>query len=439
MSANIFAQFGKIAYEGKDSDNPLAYHYYDKDRVLLGKTMEQHLRVAVCYWHTFCWPGNDIFGAGTFDRPWQPGTPVTQELADLKLENAFGFFQSLGVPYFCFHDVDAMAQADTPAAHVKNMKVISEKIAAKMQQTGVGLLWGTANLFSHRRYAAGAATNPDPEVFAWASLQVREALEATHRLGGHNYVLWGGREGYDTILNTNLGQEMDQLGRFVSMVVEHKHKLGFKGHILIEPKPHEPTKHQYDRDSATVYGFLRKYGLEKEVKVNLEANHATLAGNSFEHEIATAGTLGILGSIDINRGDPQNGWDTDQFPNNVMEITMAIYYLLKSGGFTSGGFNFDAKVRRQSIDAADLLYGHIGGMDVLARGLLGAVSLIEDGTMDKFVTDRYAGWKSGFGADALSGRLGLAEVADIAVNRALAPQPKSGRQEFLENLVNRHI
>jgi len=439
MSTNIFAQFGKIAYEGKDSDNPLAYHYYDKNRVLLGKTMEEHLRVAVCYWHTFCWPGNDIFGAGTFDRPWLPGTPVTQELADLKLENAFGLFQALGVPYFCFHDVDAMAQADTPAQHVKNMQVISEKIAAKMKETGVGLLWGTANLFSHRRYAAGAATNPDPEVFAWAALQVREALEATHRLGGHNYVLWGGREGYDTILNTNLGQELDQLGRFVSMVVEHKHKLGFKGHILIEPKPHEPTKHQYDRDASTVYGFLKKYGLEKEVKVNLEANHATLAGNSFEHEIATAGTLGILGSIDINRGDPQNGWDTDQFPNNVMEITMAIYYLLKSGGFTSGGFNFDAKVRRQSVDAADLLHGHIGGMDVLARGLLGAVSLIEDGTLDKFVTDRYAGWKSGFGADALAGRLGLAEVADIAVNRALAPQPKSGRQEFLENLVNRHI
>ena len=438
MSTNIFAQFGKIAYEGKDSDNPLAYHYYDKNRVLLGKTMEQHLRIAVCYWHTFCWPGNDIFGAGTFDRPWKPGTPVTQELADLKLENAFGLFQALGVPYFCFHDVDAMAQADTPAEHVKSMKVISEKIAAKMKETGVGLLWGTANLFSHRRYAAGAATNPDPEVFAWAALQVREALEATHRLGGHNYVLWGGREGYDTILNTNLGQELDQLGRFVSMVVEHKHKLGFKGHILIEPKPHEPTKHQYDRDAATVYGFLKKYGLEKEVKVNLEANHATLAGNSFEHEIATAGTLGILGSIDINRGDPQNGWDTDQFPNNVMEITQAIYYLLKSGGFTSGGFNFDAKVRRQSVDAADLLYGHIGGMDVLARGLLGAVSLIEDGTLDKFVADRYAGWKAGFGPDALSGRLGLAEVADIAVNRALAPQPKSGRQEFLENLVNRH-
>jgi xylose isomerase len=438
MTSNIFAQFGKIAYEGKDSANPLAYHYYDKDRVLLGKTMEQHLRVAVCYWHTFCWPGNDIFGAGTFDRPWKPGTPVTQELADLKLENAFGLFSALGVPYFCFHDVDAMAQADTPADHVKSMKVISDKIAAKMQETGVGLLWGTANLFSHRRYAAGAATNPDPEVFAWAALQVREALEATHRLGGHNYVLWGGREGYDTILNTNLGQELDQLGRFVSMVVDHKHKLGFKGHILIEPKPHEPTKHQYDRDTATVYGFLRKYGLEKEVKVNLEANHATLAGNSFEHEIATASTLGILGSIDINRGDPQNGWDTDQFPNNVMEITQAIYYLLKAGGFTSGGFNFDAKVRRQSVDAADLLYGHVGGMDVLARGLLGAVSLIEEGTMDKFVADRYAGWKSGFGADALAGRLGLAELADIAVNRALAPQPKSGRQEFLENLVNRH-
>jgi xylose isomerase len=438
MSRNIFAEFGKIKYEGRDSGNPLAYHYYDKDRVVLGKTMEEQLRVAVCYWHTFCWPGNDIFGAGTFDRPWAPGTPVTQELADLKLDNAFGFFSALGTPYFTFHDVDAMATAETPADHVRNMGVIADKIGAKINETGVKLLWGTANLFSHRRYAAGAATNPDPDVFAWAALQVREALNATHKLGGQNYVLWGGREGYDTILNTNLKQELDQLGRFVSAVVEHKHKIGFKGQILIEPKPHEPTKHQYDRDTGTVYGFLKHYGLENEVRVNLEANHATLAGNSFEHEIATAATLGILGSIDINRGDPQNGWDTDQFPNNVLEIVQGMYFLMKSGGFTQGGFNFDSKVRRQSVDPVDLLYGHIGGIDVLARGLLGAAAMIEEGLLDKFVEDRYAGWTSGFGAEALAGRLNLAEIADGAVNRALAPQPKSGRQEYLENLVNRY-
>ena len=438
MSTNIFAQFGKIAYEGKDSDNPLAYHYYDKDRVLLGKTMEQHLRVAVCYWHTFCWPGNDIFGAGTFDRPWLPGTPVTQELADLKLENAFGLFTSLGVPYFCFHDVDAMAQADTPAEHVKNMKVISEKIAAQMQQTGVGLLWGTANLFSHRRYAAGAATNPDPEVFAWASLQVREALEATHRLGGHNYVLWGGREGYDTILNTNLGQELDQLGRFVSMVVEHKHKLGFKGAILIEPKPHEPTKHQYDFDVDTIYGFLKHHGLEKEVKVNIESNHATLSGHSFEHEIAMAVDYGIFGSIDMNRGDPQNGWDTDQFPNDVREITLAMYYLLKGGGFTTGGNNFDAKVRRQSVDPVDLFYGHIGAVDILARGLLAAAAMLEGGEMQKFVEQRYAGWKSEGASGMLAGRSNLAAIADAALKDNVTPVPHSGRQEYLENLVSRY-
>jgi xylose isomerase len=299
----------------------------------------------------------------------------------------------------------------------------------------VKLLWGTANLFSHPRYMAGGATNPDPDVVAWASLQVREMLETTNKLGGSNYVLWGGREGYDTILNTNLKQELDQLGRFLNMVVEHKHKIGFKGTILIEPKPHEPTKHQYDRDTATVFGFLKNYGLENEVKLNIEANHATLAGNSFEHEIATAVALGIMGSIDINRGDAQNGWDTDQFPNNVMEITQAIYELLRGGGFTTGGFNFDSKVRRQSIDAEDLFYAHIGGMDVLARGLLGAAKLIEDGQLQGFVDQRYAGWKSGMGEKMLSGAASLADMADYAVNNDVMPVRKSGRQEYLENLV----
>jgi xylose isomerase len=437
MVNDIFAEFGKCRFEGENSDNPMAYRFYQKDRKVLGKTMAEHLRIAVCYWHTFCWPGSDIFGAGTFDRPWLPGVPPTQEMAELKLKNAFSLFSCLDIPFFTFHDVDAMAAADNAADHVRNMKLITEKIGAKMQETGVGLLWGTANLFSHRRYAAGAATNPDPEVFAWAALQVREALEATHRLGGQNYVLWGGREGYDTILNTDLGQELDQLGRFMSAVVEHKHKIGFKGQILIEPKPHEPTKHQYDRDAATVYGFLKRYGLEKEITLNLEANHATLAGNSFEHEIATAAALGVLGSIDMNRGDPQNGWDTDQFPNSVPEITLAMYELLRAGGFKQGGFNFDAKVRRQSIEPVDIVYAHVGGIDVLARGLLNAAALLEDGRLPNFVKERYAGWKSGFGADALSGKLGLAQLADHAISGNLAPTPKSGRQEYLENLVNR--
>ena len=435
MSDNLFASFDKIGFEGPGSKNPLAFKHYDKSRVLLGKTLEEHLRVAVCYWHTFAWPGNDIFGAGTFDRPWKPGGVVTQELADLKAVNAFTFFEKLGAPYYCFHDVDAMATAETPKEHKANLGKIVDVLEGHQDRTGVKLLWGTANLFSHRRYMAGGATNPDPDVVAWASLQVREMLDATHRLGGQNYVLWGGREGYDTILNTDLKQELDQLGRFLNMVVEHKHKIGFDGTILIEPKPHEPTKHQYDRDTATVFGFLKNYGLEKEVKVNIEANHATLAGNSFEHEIATAVALGIMGSIDINRGDAQNGWDTDQFPNNVMETTQAIYELLRGGGFTTGGFNFDSKVRRQSIEAADLFYAHVGGMDVLARGLINAVGLIEDGEIQKVVDERYAGWKSGLGHDMLAGKASLADMAQSALDRDLVTTPKSGRQEYLENII----
>jgi xylose isomerase len=305
-----------------------------------------------------------------------------------------------------------------------------------MEASGVKLLWGTANLFSHPRYAAGGATSPDPEIFAWASFQVREMLEATHRLGGANYVLWGGREGYDTILNTDLSRELDQLGRFLSNVVEHKHKIGFEGAILIEPKPHEPAKHQYDRDVGTVYGFLKRYGLEREVKVNIEANHATLAGNSFEHEIAVAAAFGILGSIDINRGDPQNGWDTDQFPNDVAGLTLAMLYVLDAGGLGSGGFNFDAKIRRQSVDPVDLFYGHVGGIDVLAKALLNAEAIIKDGRLKKFIDDRYAGWASGFGQKALR-ELSLDQLADHALGNISDFRPPSGRQEYLENLINR--
>ncbi|MBP2159166.1 MULTISPECIES: xylose isomerase [Asticcacaulis] len=431
-----FDAIPKIAFEGPASKNPLAFKYYDPKKVVLGKTMAEHLRIAVCYWHSFAWPGNDIFGAGTFDRPWKPGVPMTKAAAEQRAENAFAFFERLGAPFYCFHDVDAMADGPTPAEYKSNLAHITDILAEHQERSGVKLLWGTANLFSHPRYMAGGATNPDPDVVAWASLQVREMLETTHKLGGVNYVLWGGREGYDTILNTNLKQELDQLGRFVSMVVEHKHKIGFNGTILIEPKPHEPTKHQYDRDTATVFGFLKNYGLENEVKVNIEANHATLAGNSFEHEIATAVALGIMGSIDINRGDAQNGWDTDQFPNNVMEITQAIYELLQGGGFTTGGFNFDSKVRRQSVDAEDMFYAHIGGMDVLARGLLGAAKLIEDGELKSFTEQRYAGWKQGMGQKMLAGTASLADMADHAVAANLSPVGKSGRQEYLENIVN---
>ncbi len=435
MAASYFKDIAPVRYEGPESANPLAYRYYDKNRVVMGKTMEAHLRFAVCYWHSFCWDGFDVFGKGTFNRPWHGG-PLDQAAADHKLEEAFDFFVKLGLPYYCFHDVDVMAEAHSIAEHVSNFAAIVDKMEGKQAETGIKPLWGTANLFSHPRYMAGAATNPDPDVFRFAATQVRHCLEATHRLGGENYVLWGGREGYDTILNTSLAQEKAQLGRFLQMVVEHKHKIGFTGTILIEPKPHEPTKHQYDFDVETIYGFLLKHGLEKEVKVNIEANHATLSGHSFEHEIASATALGIFGSIDMNRGDPQNGWDTDQFPNDVREITMAMYYILQDGGFKTGGNNFDSKVRRQSIDAIDLFHGHIGAVDVIARGLINAAALIERGEIAGFVRDRYAGWQ---GADAqaiLDGAASLESVSDAALAAGVSPKPKSGRQEWLENLIS---
>lgn len=438
MSASYFADIEPIKFEGIDSTNPLAYRYYDKDRVVMGKTMAEHLRMAVCYWHTFCWDGFDVFGAGTFNRPWHGG-PIDQARADHKLDEAFEFFTRLGLPYFCFHDVDVMAHAETIDEHVKNFAVIVDKIEAKMAATGVKLLWGTANMFSHPRYMGGASTNPDPDVFRFAATQVRHCIEATHRLGGANYVLWGGREGYDCLLNTDLKQEKAQFGRFLQMVVEHKHKIGFKGDILIEPKPHEPTKHQYDFDVETIYGFLLANGLEKEVKMNIEANHATLSGHSFEHEIASAINLGIFGSIDMNRGDPQNGWDTDQFPNDIREITTAMYYILKNGGFQNGGNNFDAKVRRQSIDAVDLFHGHIGGIDILARSLLNAAAMIEGGELDNLVSERYAGWHSEAGKALLSAGSNLEAISDAAVAAKIDPQPRSGRQEYVENIVSRYI
>jgi xylose isomerase len=436
---DIFDGIGPIRFEGPQSRHPLAYHYYDPDRMVLGKRMEDHLRVAVCYWHSFNWPGADIFGQGTFQRPWRPGELVTPDHAALKAANAFSFFVRLGVKFFCFHDVDVMAHADMSRDYVRGMASATELLADHVSRTGVKPLWGTANLFGHPRYAAGAATNPDPDVFAWACLQVREAMNATHALGGENYVLWGGREGYDTLLNTDLRQELDQLGRFMRLVVEHKHKTGFKGTILIEPKPHEPAKHQYDRDVATVYGFLKRYGLEDEIRVNIEANHATLAGHSFEHEIALAQALGIFGSIDMNRGDPQNGWDTDQFPNDLGELTRALYEILRGGGFTTGGFNFDAKVRRQSIDPADLFHAHVGGIDALARSLLAAAQLIERADISGFVDQRYSGWQTPAGRNLLNGAISLDDAATRAIQANLQPGPVSGRQEWLENLVTRAL
>ncbi|MEL7110341.1 MAG: xylose isomerase [Pseudomonadota bacterium] len=431
---SFFDGIGTIAFEGSESSNPLAYRYYDKDRMVMGKRMEDHLRPSICYWHTFCWDGYDVFGAGTFNRSWQE--LEGQAMAEAKLEIAFEFFQRLDWPFFAFHDVDVMAPAETMSEHSENFARILDPIEAQMERTGLKLLWGTANVFSHPRYMAGAATNPDPEVFACAAMQIRQALEATHRLGGANYVLWGGREGYDTLLNTDAGRELDQLGRMLSLAVEHKHKIGFKGPLLIEPKPHEPTKHQYDRDTQTVFGFLQRYDLLDDVKVNIETNHATLAGNAMDHEIAMAFAHGIFGSVDANRGDPQNGWDTDQFWMESLDITRSMVHILKNGGFTTGGFNFDAKVRRQSIDAADLFYGHIGGVDALARGLLAAEAILKDGTYEAFLEERYSGWKDPFGSWIMQ-EASLEEIAEKVEAGGINPSPKSGRQEMLENLLNR--
>ncbi len=434
MSADYFAEFETVRFDPEGGD--LAYKFYDKDRMVLGKRMEDHLRFAVCFWHTFCWPGSDVFGAGTFDRPWLAG-PNDAVAAKAKREAGLAFVEKMDVPFYCFHDVDVMADAkdagDFRASFAEAVDHL-EELQAKHHRK---LLWGTANLFSHPRYMAGAATNPDPEVFAWGAMQVRDCLDATHRLGGQNYVLWGGREGYDTILNTELATEQDNFGRFLSLVVEHKHTIGFKGAILIEPKPHEPTKHQYDFDTQTVYAFLKRYGLEKEVQVNIEANHATLGGHSFEHELAMARALGIFGSVDANRGDPQNGWDTDQFPNSAEEMTLAMLEILRAGGFTTGGFNFDSKVRRQSIDAADLFHGHIGGIDTIAKGLLNAAALIEDGRLDAFREERYAGWKGELGEMIYAEGTSLADIAQHAIDANAGPEPKSGKQEWCENLINR--
>lgn len=434
---DFFKGISPVKFEGPGSKNPLAYRHYNKDEIILGKRMEDHIRPAIAYWHTFAWEGGDPFGGRTFDRPWYAGTPM--EGAKLKADVAFELFDLLDAPFFCFHDADVAPEGATLAESNKNLRTITDIFAKKMQSSRTKLLWGTANLFSNRRYMAGAATNPDPYVFAYAAGQVKTMLEITHELGGANYVLWGGREGYETLLNTRIKQEQDQAARFLSLVIDHAKKIGFKGQLLIEPKPQEPTKHQYDYDVATVYGFLKTYGLEKDVKVNIEVGHAFLAGHSFEHELAVAGGLGILGSVDANRNDLQSGWDTDQFPNNPGEMALAFYQILKAGGLGSGGFNFDAKVRRQSLDPADLLHGHVGGLDVLARGLKGAAAMIEDGTFDKAQDARYAGWKEAGAAQMLKGERTLEQIAQWVEAENINPQPKSGQQEYLENLVNRFV
>ena len=433
--SDYFKDIPTIKYEGRDSTNPLSFKFYDANKKILGKTLEEHLRMAVCYWHTFNWPGGDPFGGQTFLRPWMEAGDKIEQAKD-KLNNAFDFFEKLGIPYFCFHDVDVAPEGESFSETEKIQKTIIDEISKKLETSKVKLLWGTANLFSHRRYMSGAATNPDPDVFQYAAAQVKMCMENTMFLGGQNYVLWGGREGYETILNTNMKQEYDQLGRFLNMVAEHKHKIGFKGLLLIEPKPHEPTKHQYDFDSANVFAFLQKYGLEKEFKLNIEQNHAILAKHSFEHEIAYALSNDIFGSIDINRGDYLVGWDTDQFPNNVEELVLPFYYIFKNVGFSSVVLNIGAKIIRQSIDHDDLFYAHIGSMDTCARTLIAVEKMINDGGYENFLKQRYELWAS---EKQLMTSMSLEDIHKNVIAKNINPQPKSGRQEYLENLINSFV
>ena len=431
-----------IAFRGEgfvpSAEEPLAYRYYDKNRLVLGRRMEDQLRFATCYWHSFVGTGSDPFGDASFLRPWHgAGDPMA--LALHKADVAFELFRLIDTPFFTFHDRDVAPEGATLRESNAHLRRIEDVFRRKMDETGVQLLWGTANLFTHRRYMAGAATNPDPDVFAYAAAQVKNVLEMTHRLSGHNYVLWGGREGYETLLNTDLKRELAQLGRFLNLVVEHKHKIGFTGQILIEPKPAEPTKHQYDYDVGTVYGFLKAHGLENEVKVNLEQNHALLAGHSFEHEIALAAALGIFGSLDMNRGDEMLGWDTDQFPNNLPQVALTLYEVLKAGGIGQGGLNFDAKLRRQSIDPDDLVWAHATAMDLCARALLVAEKMVRDGALQRHVQARYQGWDGPRGRAILQGERSLEALAREVEAECLEPQPRSAQQERLEHLVNGYL
>ena len=433
----LFSISEPVAYGGPDCGEDLSFRHYDPTATVGDKTMAEHLRFAVCYWHTLCWPGTDPFGAATFARPWAEQEGMAG--AKAKADAAFELFRLLGAPYFCFHDADVRPEGDSFQDNRSRLQEITDYLETLMENNGVKLLWGTANLFTHPRFQAGAATNPDPAVFAWSAATVKDCMDATRQLGGENYVLWGGREGYETLLNTDMHAEEAQLARFLHLVAEYKHKSGFKGTLLIEPKPQEPTKHQYDYDVATVAGFLQRHGLEKEYKLNIEAGHAFLAGHSFEHEIALAASLGLLGSIDMNRNDLQSGWDTDQFPLGALDTALAYYEILRAGGLGSGGTNFDAKLRRQSTDLDDLLHSHIGGMDACARGLKAAQRMLADGRIEELRAQRYAAWSEQLGLDLLAGKLDLAAIHALVLERKLDPQPSSGRQELLENIVSSYL
>jgi len=427
----------KIEFAGKASSDPLAFKYYNPNEVVLGKKMSEHLRFSVAFWHTFNANGTDMFGSGTMIRPWDKyNDPIDK--AKIKIDALIEFAQKLGVEYFCFHDRDIAPEEKTLRETNRNLDIIVDYLKVRMKESNLKLLWGTANLFSNPRFVHGAATSCNADVFAYAAAQVKKAIEITKELGGENYVFWGGREGYETLLNTNMGLELDNLARFLSMAVDYAEKIGFKGQFLIEPKPMEPTKHQYDFDCANVLAFLRKYSLEKHFKLNIEANHATLAGHTFNHELRYARINGVLGSIDANQGDLFLGWDTDQFPTDMYVTTLAMYEILKNDGLAPGGINFDAKVRRPSFEVEDLFIGHIAGMDTFALGLKAAAKLIEDGIIDKFIEERYSSYKEGIGKKIVEGTTNFEELEEYILDKEEITN-RSGRQEYLEMIVNRAI
>ena len=432
-----FPEIGKIHFEGKDSDNPLAFKYYDEHRVVAGKTMKEHFRFAAAYWHSFCNTGNDPFGPGTKNFPWSVSNDPYQSAKD-KMDAAFEFMTKIGMPFYCFHDVDLIDEGPNLSESKNRMDFITDYALEKMNASGIKVLWGTANLFSNPRYMNGASTNPDFQVVAYAGAQLKNAIDATIKLSGENYVFWGGREGYMSLLNTNMKRELDHLARFLHMAKDYARQNGFTGVFFIEPKPMEPTKHQYDFDSATVLGFLREYDLLDDFKINVEVNHATLALHTFQHELQVAANANALGSIDANRGDYQNGWDTDQFPNNINELTEAMLVILESGGLQGGGVNFDAKTRRNSTDLADLFYAHIGGMDNFARALLAANDILEKSRYRHLRQERYSSFDDHDGKRFENGLMDLEELARYAHNHG-EPEQISGKQEYYENIVNQYI
>ena len=436
-NAEYFKGIDKIQFEGRESDNPLAFKYYDENKVVAGKAMKEHFRFAISYWHTFTGVGGDPFGAPTQNFPWLQNTDPLQQAKD-KMDAAFEFITKIGAPFYCFHDFDLIAEGSNYAESTKRLEFITDYALEKQKASGVKLLWGTANCFSHPRYMNGAATNPDFDVVAMAGAQIKNALDATIKLGGENYVFWGGREGYMSLLNTDMGREQDHMARFLHMAKDYARKQGFKGTFFIEPKPMEPSKHQYDFDAATVLGFLTKYDLLDDFKLNIEVNHATLAQHTFEHELQVAADNGLLGSIDANRGDYQNGWDTDQFPVDVYELTQAMLVILQAGGFQGGGVNFDAKIRRNSTDLIDIFHAHIGGMDAFARALLTADAVLEKSPYKKMRDDRYASFDSGTGKDFEAGKLTLEDLVSHASANQNIPA-RSGQQELYENIINQYI